>query len=87
MNKYLFNFKNDWVILHKESGSFANASYNGKPEGGLTFWVYLEYSKSRNKFRITTSKNKLIPHVEDSDTYQNVLDRKIKLEKDNNLKK
>jgi len=76
-NFYWFTkyFKNDWKIVDKVKSEYVEdyGSSKSKP-----FYVYLKYSKSRNKYKIESTVK--INQFENDASYQKMLDKQIKLE-------
>jgi len=72
---------NDWIIIHKECGQYSTAESRKYGAPHENWYCYLQYSKSRNKYKITNSLDFNYDWIENSNTYQKCLDKQISLQK------
>lgn len=72
---------NDWIIIYKGSGEYSTYESRIYNLPNKKWYCYLEYSKSRNKYKISNSLDYYYDWVKESSPYQKCLDKQIELQK------
>jgi len=75
---------NDWIVVYKNGGGYTTAETRKYNAPSKKWYCYLNYSKSRNKYKISHSLDYNYDWINASNPYQACMDRMIKLQRKNN---